>query len=276
MIKVGITILMIATLMTSFAFPAIASPKTDLMDSKDIIEKLNSITGDDSSKLKSIVDLFFQIKEQSYKSLKAIDFSPFFASEQLNTDMKYYSDKQEVRKAVIKHDNIIANSQRIAINIDSIVITGSTASVIVYEEYEFMYNDGLNIQSGMGDIYTIDFYKESGDKWRIIKVRSTDEFDEFYYDKGFDVTAIIEEINTPYIVSIQPSNENDNDNFVVTATPITVPYNAAKAAQYAMQYTEKSTTYNNLFHSWIPSGVDCQNFASQCVWYGLGGQNLLL
>ena len=44
--------------------------------------------------------------------------------------------------------------------------------------------------------------------------------------------------------------------------------NTSRTVQYADWY---ATSYNSKFPSYANYGGDCQNFASQCVWYGLGG-----
>ena len=52
--------------------------------------------------------------------------------------------------------------------------------------------------------------------------------------------------------------------------------NTAKLQSYAITYSSNSSgtsSYNPLFANYASSGGDCQNFASQCIWYGLGGTN---
>ena len=49
-------------------------------------------------------------------------------------------------------------------------------------------------------------------------------------------------------------------------------YNRTDAASYAVKY---ALTYNSgQFMSWAPYGGDCVDFASQCIWYGLGGREV--
>lgn len=53
-------------------------------------------------------------------------------------------------------------------------------------------------------------------------------------------------------------------------------YNGFRASDYtdpsSYSYMHWSS-YNTLFHDFNSSGGDCQNFGSQCVWYGFGGVN---
>ncbi|MCL6451928.1 MAG: amidase domain-containing protein, partial [Acetobacteraceae bacterium] len=57
-------------------------------------------------------------------------------------------------------------------------------------------------------------------------------------------------------------------------------YDRSRCASYATTYTNNNgdcstTNYNTLFKEYASGGrcVDCQNFVSQCVWYGFGGTN---
>ncbi len=55
-------------------------------------------------------------------------------------------------------------------------------------------------------------------------------------------------------------------------------YDGARAASYGKTYTNNdggctTTGYNTNFVNYASGCVDCQNFVSQCIWYGFGGVN---
>lgn len=64
---------------------------------------------------------------------------------------------------------------------------------------------------------------------------------------------------------LQGKTPKDN----VSALLWTASYDRSRASSYATTY---ATSYNGNFNSW---SSDCQNFGSQCVWYGFGGTNTL-
>ncbi|WP_139903663.1 amidase domain-containing protein [Clostridium thermarum] len=70
----------------------------------------------------------------------------------------------------------------------------------------------------------------------------------------------------------------------VTIEPNAVPgdyyitYNRTNAVWYANYYTDNTggndgSSYNNAQFKYFSYGNDCQNFVSQCIWYGFGGRS---
>jgi len=69
---------------------------------------------------------------------------------------------------------------------------------------------------------------------------------------------------------LAPLSSGGSTANTVPLTSTYTSYSGAKALSYSNTYWYP---YNTLFYNFNSSGGDCQNFGSQCVWYGFGGIN---
>lgn len=227
-------------------------------------EVISSNKYSDEIKVKEVIEKLFNAKLEILKGSK-IDTSVYFYNCITNKEAKYYEDKHTFIKALYNREDIDKESMKIELTFEDIIISDSKASVDLYEKFTFMYTNGNGMPSAMGNRYKISLL-EDGSKWQVVEIFSDDEFDEQYYEQEFDIEKLLEALSKP-VQNIIDSNINSPDTIhSISSLPFT-SYNASSAASYAYTYAEN---YNSKFESF---SSDCQNFASQCVWFGFGGSN---
>lgn len=235
-----------------------------------------------------VEELVSQLFERKLDALRMqpVEVGALFTVEGQNNaprayDQAYFSNKLEYLQELYSFSSRVPDSHSLSIRIISTAIDGTQASVVVEEEIEFQYAD-CDEMSGERYYYQIDLNKESGN-WLIQTIRSTDSFDEMYYDTGFQSSTLIEEVNEAkrtlefierFAGEMEPSN-NETSSYPLIADLDSslsfTSYDANSAASYAATY---ALDYNANFRSYNGNGGDCQNFASQCLWYGFGGNNI--
>ncbi len=162
---------------------------------------------------------------------------------------------------------------------DDLVFSGFTVSVkgndavaSVVESYTYYKDNRPNEENFRRRKYTFDL-RNQPNGWKITKVVTSDPWEAT--EEGFEYKPIDVE---------QRVNDIKNDMLRARSTPIrgvtisqsrslySWSYWSYKAVNYAKEYYKGDTVpggYNPLFG--FSSGVNCQNFASQCVWAGLLG-----
>jgi hypothetical protein len=257
--KKHIVMVLILSFLFNFTYTAFAS---------DNLLQTHYVTpSSDNIKVKAVIEKLFSARLNDFKDSE-IDYSTFFTDKRTNKDTKYFIDKQTFTKALYKREGIDKKSMDIELTFGDITINDSMAIVELYEWFSFMYKNGNGLPSGMGNRYKITLIKINGD-WKVETIISNDEFDEQYYVKGFNLEVLQDELKKPLqIIYSTPKTEYSYSAPSILSLSLT-SYNASSAASYAYSYA-KSDSYNSKFASF---SSDCQNFASQCVWFGLGGSN---
>lgn len=225
------------------------------------------------------IAILFENKLQSLK-MKIVDFDDIFV-ETSDSDLSYFQDKLCYQQSLFLFSGRLPDSHKMNIDIISYNFNENTALVEVMETLEFQY---INSEEPSFErlYYTIELTKKTGDSWLVTKVKCNDEFDEVFYESGFDLyslqsdikvaESIRDTINKTMLLENGPIDSNDSSDitqFGASAALSFTSYDANSAAAYAASY---AINYNSNFASY--NGVDCQNFASQCIWYGLGGSNI--
>jgi hypothetical protein len=169
-----------------------------------------------------------------------------------------------------------------------------TNQVISYSNYQSTYNDDGQISATLTvsnefeilkekykSIYNYCFLLQSSENTiQIINVTSDDDVDMSYKNlSDFSAENVINKLRLDDLTkaSASPSEINKEQYYLkrqealkLFADSEYIPYDRARAVSYAKTYC---INYNLLFASYKGQGGDCQNFASQCVWYGYGGIN---
>ncbi|EHL07523.1 hypothetical protein SDC9_41586 [bioreactor metagenome] len=125
--------------------------------------------------------------------------------------------------------------------------------------------------------------KNIDNKLYIEKDEYTDEFMELYgMDCDFD--QLIQDLKDGYAKILRDNIKYANDPRIQESElePSSSPgdyyvsYNRSNAVYYARLYSDNNghstSNYNNAQFSSYGTN-DCQNFVSQCIWYGFGGRN---
>jgi hypothetical protein len=167
----------------------------DVID--EIVTELTSAPNNnkvsDNTKIVSTLEMLFSERLMDLK-YSQVDYSVFFANTKTNKDAKYFVDKQTYIKELYKREGIDENSMKIELTFGDITINDSMASVELYEWFSFMYINGNGMPSGMGNNYKVTLSKIHDD-WKIETILSDDEFDEQYYEQGFKIKELLDELN---------------------------------------------------------------------------------
>ncbi len=141
-----------------------------------------------------------------------------------------------------------------------------------------------------GELHIIDLVK-TPEGWKLIRDSYRDEF-TILYPYGTDFNQLQVELpeqlaaaaardselaKEPGLTERQSGQAGPQESVGILGVSYR-DYDRSRCASYATTYTNNNvdcstTNYNTLFVNYTYKCADCQNFVSQCVWYGFGGQN---
>lgn len=168
-------------------------------------------------------------------------------------------------------------------------VNGNSARVNLYAEVSFRYDPMWEL-SAAGDHYLVEFVRVN-DQWLISNVavedlvvsgltKETFHLQEKLASADIALAAIAESKRTAGIVEDEAAPPAAEIQSTISTW---TPYNKNNAVAYAYVYTTSSYTNDSgndtsfmnqeCFGDYSSVGGNCQNFASQCVWAGLGGSN---
>ncbi len=248
----------------------------------------------DKQKIENILQIYFFAKAENAKTDSNIDFSKMLKKQDKYSDnYEYVLKKMEIEKRLRKELNQNILWDNINVHINDLKIDGDTAKVNAYENYTYILDDYSNGFSVVGIDYDIELQK-TNNEWKIVEIISNDEFDASYLNEKIDVEEIINHmvINTSdgadiYIDSyikemeyqqrLQNIDELFHDDNDSSRSWAHTDYSRFWAGLYAETFTdnslsnERTSAYNDNFADYAPK--DCQNYASQAVWFGFDGYN---
>lgn len=222
----------------------------------------------DSDDIKTVVETFLSVeKAASRDDTYNEDF--LFADNAIKSDnIKYHHDQEKytfkLRKTMdrnVEWDNLTYSS----FGVD---ISGNTAIATIVENYKYYINDGFDEVSNHVRKCAIALTKENG-KWKVNSIKTNDpcETEGNFVYKDFDVDSRVAQ-TLKNISSANPISVNDSKEDSAVSTPLSSwTYNRDLAVTYAANW------YNGVNSTFGSNTEDCQNFASQCVWAGFGGQS---
>lgn len=260
---------------------------------KEITFLQNNNLMTDEKKISDLTKLFLMLMREDYRDNAEIDISAiFYSNKNFEKNQKFLKDKIKLQKKLRQKQNQEIIWDNSTISIDNIEVLKDTAKVECFEDYEFILNDYKNGFSSTGTTYNISFQKFDN-QWLITEVKSNDEFDTAYYETGFNVDEKINTMLSACIVdndlnadSLRKELEYQNEksekgnNKNLTTQWTRYDYDRHNAWVYALTYSAdtrdySTNSYNPRFGEYASGGLnrDCQNFGSQCVWFGFGGSN---
>lgn len=152
----------------------------------------------DAEKVEALITLLFDVKNDqlTYIDSEDFDFSLFWdaASENIG-NLKYFEDDVKAKKGtflVLNMDLVWTNT---TLDFDSIEVTGSNASVKVYESFQYKdsrrYAKDVDAVSSIGIPYTFLLVQRDG-RWLITDVDFYDESTDCLRDSDIDVADLLE------------------------------------------------------------------------------------
>ena len=243
-----------------------------LMTSTAFAGNFYSTKNMDKNEIEGVTNSFFTEKEQSFLSNSDFNIAKYYSAIEAKNIKKDSSVKLFEYEKQMRDDNSAdISNEKFEYTINSITITGDKATAKCYEQYEYTYKNDP-VRSSRGIEYQITFVKKDN-KWEIVDITTNNELERLVAQTG--------DVSGKYIsdFDIDEEVEEETKDFASTTAVngTTHEYNRSAAAQYALDYsdsthtTAKTDAYNDNFPDFAPS--DCQNFVSQCVWFGLGGTN---
>ena len=169
---------------------------------------------------------------------------------------------------------------------DSIEVHGRSATVVVHPWVDLTYADVPDQPDVCGGEPHRIALAHLADGWKIVSEDYEDEF-ALAYPRSSDFALLEDRLPEELEALKQRWTELDRTyredprsrHRYDSGSPVEIlgyrTYGRSSAASYGLTYTDNSgggstTYYNKLF---VAYASDCQNFVSQCIWFGFGGQN---
>ena len=227
----------------------------------------------DKDAIESVVADFFEEKEESFVEDEYFDTTSYYIDSKKSLVANETSTKlfefERLARASVKED---VSDEDFGFSINNIDITDAEATVEAFEWYEYTYQNDV-IRSSRGTTFKFKCSNQDGD-WKFVDIQTDNEIEGLVED--VDDVALLFEGGIEIRDEMIEDDDSDSDLQTPSRTLMeTHDYDRSRAATYALQYSDSSHTnsgtnsYNSKFKNYAPN--DCQNFVSQCVWYGLGG-----
>lgn len=230
----------------------------------------------DDQKIQTICEIFLTLAKASVRSPQGYDCTQLISPDSLSkstiqyrlTDFQYQSALNKALGWEILWDDLVFSDFKVN-------RSNSTATASVVESYSYYVTDGFDSNSFRRKMYTFELLLGSNG-WKITNVTTDDPWeldDKFIYTPINVKDAVDAQLNEINIISSsKPLMDEAKDikegiQVLPATTMYTWTYDTADAVTYAENHYDD--TSNSVFG--FNSGNDCQNFASQCVWAGLGG-----
>ncbi len=223
----------------------------------------------DEEKIVRITKEFLQARITRLEQYDSpIDFLTFFDpnSPQFR-HLQYLSDRIELEAGLRRSNEAQVMKSEHHLKHHLVGISGDYAEITFFERYEYVLKPVPEFKTSETTRYEVALDRVNG-TWLLSDIITDSDFDDAFRDTDVDVKTFLD-FNLQEQKSVLPA-EYLGPNMAADMFPVFTPYDTEKAVAYAEKY---ALSYNPLFFSYKGLGGDCQNFASQCVWAGLGGKN---
>lgn len=243
----------------------------------------SNATANEEDEVKKVIENYFNTKyelQQKQNVGHTKNLNTFFFKPKENIYLNYEIGRLNyfVKSDIVSKTNIEYFNNKF--NYLETNIEGSTANIKLDLNTSIKYNY-LNEPFHDAITHNITLQKLK-DKWYISEDKYIDEF-KMLYNLQTDFDTII-----PYIKELHEENTNKNNLIEKETIEIkSIPgdsydsYSSSDredAVEYARRYSEDTggydgSSYNNSQFKYFSYKNDCQNFVSQCIWYGFGGRS---
>ena len=235
---------------------------------------------DEEQFVKEFVELLFHLKRSYIKGEVTDEFTHYiFGDFQDNKSIRGFINKMRYDKEKLKYANYKILWDNISIDFFNITFDNDKVIVDLQEIYKDIlqnYSYGISIDAPR---YSIQLQKIEN-KWLITNIESPDEIDTTFMEDDFNLEEALD-----WIKNEKPNQSNENiekykkvkefeekiqsGDYSILANKKFTSYNRTRAQKYMESYG--GSKRNSKFFDYSKQGGDCQNFASQCLWYGFGG-----
>lgn len=245
------------------------------MSQEEYIAQLNTISESenyDVEYLRNATETFLSLRRAYIRTRQDYNFNEILSSKFSTTkNILYRIKSDEYYSKMLEYDNRLIQWDDINFRDCKIVIDGEKASVEIVEEYTYYIDDKFKKTSYETTKYNIDFEIDHS-KWCISSIVTSDPWESMldfeYYD--FDVDAeVLAKISALESDSDSASIETSTISpYIILGEPLYYySYSRSDAVEYAEEW------YDGVNSVFGEAGDDCQNFASQVLWAGLGADS---
>lgn len=227
----------------------------------------------DETQVESLITGFLASTKASIRDPESYDNETGFIAKASYNDgaIAYRLTEAEYRRALNDAMGWKITSDSLSFNSYNAKISGTSATASIVEDYTYYVTDGFDGENFRRREYTFNLEKDSSG-WEITNIKTNDpwELQEDFVYEPIDVQKEISNLVEANKLASSAKISQATDEKVATAAATALnrwTYSTNDAAAYAVAHY--SDTSNSTFG--YTSGNDCQNFASQCVWAGLGG-----
>lgn len=269
LLKMLLTGLLVLTIVMSCLFGAVAeslqaaSPYATAM-----LKQLETMREDslaypdlyeDERLIRDTVTYLFQLKADMIENgYSESSFAPFLApSAERRETTEYFIDSIGTYRQQISSYRMEILWGNLELEFNDITIDGTSATANIYESYSCVFSDSADQITAMGSDCEVTLNKVNG-IWYIDSVLT--DFARARAVLGY----VEEEVVQEYPQLSSAAEEAERAGFTHQS------YSSVNSTAYARSYVSSS---NGLFPDFTGNGGDCQNFASQAIWRGLGGTN---
>lgn len=240
----------------------------------------------EETRVRSTVDTYFSLKYESRVQGRALDLGIVVDRSELTGKTLYDYEMGRLQYSLMCWQE--TNTIIVAFNYhpvyDTIEIIGDMAVVYMHPWVDLYHADSP------------DRAEEYGGELHILKLVSRPTGWQVVADAYYDEMKVLFPIGTDFValqVSFAQRMAETRRRWAeleqqygprqaviggVVTPLVTETYDRGKASWYGKAYTNNdgsnsTTNYNSLFVNYAGSWADCQNFVSQCIWYGFGGVN---
>lgn len=241
--------------------------------------EIRTETKSDEDLIKETVSLLFDIKcdQLTGTEKEPFDYSAFWApGADPKNGLQYFEDSIALEKGTLARDGAYYYDTDETLTFQEIAVSEDRAAMSVYEWFRYMDStipyDEVIVESGSGIDYRFELVKQDG-AWYI----SVIDFDNEATEPLKNGEMTVEEILNSHSDIVEPAiilgGDPNCDAGISSLNGTPIPLDLDRFRYYAVKYSGAVTGisgYNSKFANYAEKG-DCQNFASQCLWYGFGG-----
>ena len=226
--------------------------------------------------IQAVCEAFLVIAKASVREPGKYDCSRLIANNRLNRNTVEYRLSEYEYQAALKQamgweilrDELVFSDFKVSIK-------GNSALAKLVETYTYFQTDGSNSDSYRRRMYIFELEREA-DRWLVTNVTTDDPWEleaGFEYDT-IDVVAAVEALLLELQVKAltDPVESEQENTMEPMSTMYSWTYDVSKAIAYAENHFSFGNNNPTFGYNYVDgSPANCQNFASQCVWAGLGG-----
>lgn len=268
-IRVFLASFLILCLFSVSAFAFAAQVPGEITDGNQNLEAYISET--DKHAIQKVIGELLNVRSEQITNLsQSVDYSRFWSPNAETVNRQIFDNCINGKLAVISNLDVARKNSVPELKFSNYNKVGNVVHVEVSEWLPFAYCEKTlkeqpsEYTSGEENTYAFDLEK-CGNEWKILAVDFKDIFYDHLKKPDVSIDSFVQgclDGGSVYIAEAERRND------LLAASVPSTRLNAALVKEYAIKYG--GTKRNSLFPKY---GGDCQNFASQCIWYGLGGIN---